>query len=404
MLVRSFTVENYRSFGRPTTVELRKINLLFGHNSSGKSTLVRVLPLIAESIREGGAPLHLSGEAGRSASWTDLICQVEPRRAVVKLGLRLQADDGSETPRALGELHYALRGDDENRSHFVERLTLTAPPGPGGEGRREEVLGDEPTPARRSSFRSLVPTAPHPGFEALIEALKTLPDQVVWVSGLRARPEREFRLSGYPDRRMAADGQDAAELVVLNEGTLRPKLQGYFNRLDQTLHVSPFSRGLYALELSPSKALGVKVNLVDTGEGHAQVLPVLVALARASVAKVGQLVALEQPELHLHTRAQLALADQLVETVHNNPSARLLVETHSEVLMSAVQLAVAEGRLSPDDVTIFWVGQRADGQGELIPVQLDELGRPTSTALMGMFDEPAKLGRQLLKARAGRRP
>lgn len=402
MLIRSFTVENYRSFGRPATLELRKINLLFGHNSSGKSTLVRVLPLIAESIREGGAPLHLSGEAGRSASWTDLICQVEPRRQVVKLGLSLQTDNDTDTLRTLGELNYALRGDDDNRSHFVERLTLTTPKGHEGGEQSSEIFGDIPSSPQRP-FRSLVPTAPVSGFEALIDALKALPDQVVWVSGLRARPEREFRLSGNPDRRMASDGRDAAELIGLNEKALLPRLQSYFNRLDQTLHVSQFGRGLYALELSPLRALGVKVNLIDTGEGHAQVLPVLVALARASAAQIGQLVALEQPELHLHTRAQLALADQIVETAHRNHRARLLVETHSEVLMTAVQLAVAEGRLSPADVTIFWVGQRADGQGELIPVQLDELGRPMSSALMGMFDEPAKLGRQLQKARAGRR-
>ena len=50
------------------------------------------------------------------------------------------------------------------------------------------------------------------------------------------------------------------------------------------------------------------VSIADVGFGVSQVLPVLVALI---VAKPGQLVYLEQPELHLHPRAQVALAQEL---------------------------------------------------------------------------------------------
>ena len=44
------------------------------------------------------------------------------------------------------------------------------------------------------------------------------------------------------------------------------------------------------------------VNIADVGFGVSQVLPVLVALIAA---EPGQLVYLEQPELHLHPRAKL---------------------------------------------------------------------------------------------------
>ena len=52
------------------------------------------------------------------------------------------------------------------------------------------------------------------------------------------------------------------------------------------------------------------VNIADVGFGVSQVLPVLVALI---VAEPGQLVYLEQPELHLHPRAQVALARVLAD-------------------------------------------------------------------------------------------
>jgi predicted ATPase len=76
MALSSFTVANYRSFLRPTTIELRPLTLLFGYNNSGKSALLRVLPLLADSVgTPRGAPLNLDSAAVRGASFRDLCSQ-----------------------------------------------------------------------------------------------------------------------------------------------------------------------------------------------------------------------------------------------------------------------------------------------------------------------------------------
>ena len=80
------------------------------------------------------------------------------------------------------------------------------------------------------------------------------------------------------------------------------------------------------------------VSIADVGFGVSQVLPVLVALI---VADPGQLVYLEQPELHLHPRAQVALAQVLADAAKRG--VRVVVETHSSLLLLAVQTLVAEG-------------------------------------------------------------
>ena len=62
-------VRNYRSFPGPQQVELRPLTLFYGGNSSGKSALVRLLPLLADSVgSEDGGPLNLSSPAARDAS------------------------------------------------------------------------------------------------------------------------------------------------------------------------------------------------------------------------------------------------------------------------------------------------------------------------------------------------
>ena len=91
------------------------------------------------------------------------------------------------------------------------------------------------------------------------------------------------------------------------------------------------------------------VNIVDVGIGVSQVLPVLVALIGA---EPGQLVYIEQPELHLHPSAQVELAHMLADAAQRG--VRIVAETHSALLLLRVQTLVAEGCLSPDLVKLHW--------------------------------------------------
>ena len=111
------------------------------------------------------------------------------------------------------------------------------------------------------------------------------------------------------------------------------------------------------------------VNITDVGLGVSQVLPVLVALI---VAEPGQLVYLEQPELHLHPRAQVALARVLADAAKRG--VRVVAETHSSLLLLGVQTLVAEGKLSPELVKLHWFTRREDGVTEVKSAEMDEVG------------------------------
>jgi len=72
-MLTAFTLENYRCFADPTTIELRPLTLLFGYNNSGKSALLRALALIAVSSRpDAGSPLVLKSEAARDCMFDEL--------------------------------------------------------------------------------------------------------------------------------------------------------------------------------------------------------------------------------------------------------------------------------------------------------------------------------------------
>ena len=111
------------------------------------------------------------------------------------------------------------------------------------------------------------------------------------------------------------------------------------------------------------------VSIADAGYGVSQVLPVLVALIGA---EPGQLVYIEQPELHLHPRAQVALAQVLADAAKRG--VRVVAETHSSLLLLGVQTLVVEGSLSPDLVKLHWFTRDENGETEVSSADLDKLG------------------------------
>lgn len=98
------------------------------------------------------------------------------------------------------------------------------------------------------------------------------------------------------------------------------------------------------------------VSVADVGFGVSQVLPVLVALR---VATPHHLVYVEEPESHLHPRAQLVLAAIIAESVARGT--RVIIETHSSLLLLGIQAALARGELDSGGVQLYWFTRTAKG-------------------------------------------
>jgi predicted ATP-dependent endonuclease of OLD family len=113
-------------------------------------------------------------------------------------------------------------------------------------------------------------------------------------------------------------------------------------------------------------------NLADVGYGLSQVLPVMVQiwaqtsprplsspLLRSPIVK---LLAIEQPELHLHPAYQAKIADALVQTAnivrklsHRPNASRLAIiaETHSQAIINRLGEIISKKEISPSDVAVY---------------------------------------------------
>jgi hypothetical protein len=123
---------------------------------------------------------------------------------------------------------------------------------------------------------------------------------------------------------------------------------------------------------------GLRLDPSDVGVGISQVLPIVVG----AVAPGGSVVAIEQPELHIHPAMQVALGDLFIEGVAKRGMS-FLIETHSEHLMLRLLRRIRETtegelppggvELRPDDVSVVYVQSGAKGV-EMLPLPIDETG------------------------------
>jgi energy-coupling factor transporter ATP-binding protein EcfA2 len=112
------------------------------------------------------------------------------------------------------------------------------------------------------------------------------------------------------------------------------------------------------------------LNLMDVGYGVSQILPLIVDAQRSGQ---NTTLLLQQPEVHLHPKAQAALGSMIKDWVSKRVKKTVVVETHSDYLVDRLRLEVKKRNLSVGDVRIFFL-EKKSGQTRLHALSVDEQG------------------------------
>ncbi len=410
--IKSMRLRNLRGFSDTGDLRFSDINLLFGKNSSGKTTLLRAPLLLKQLVSErslvGGVPF--SGPYVDFGSYPEAVYNAERSRDIflsfvidmegIRRGfsrsvmrelkdygpLRITAELHWNAPHGQAQFKY-IEVYSERRHQEVLKLHRLGP-----DRIRAELASGQSrvaTGTSELSFGSLLslPLDFDPEEEkafllgyvlpyAINNALVDATDRIMHIGPLRDMPERAYRID-----QLSTSGGSTEHVVgmLVSHSDAVPLVSTALRRLGIAKQVdvvqpAPGYAGVVLSDVSSSR----KDNLADVGFGASQVLPIIVRLA---LAPSGSLLLVEQPELHLHPEVQGELAEVMIDfAVRRNLS--LFIESHSENMLLRLRRVVANGAVPASAIKIF-----VTDQGKVSQAEIDDRGRIDMSAFPPDFFE-----------------
>ncbi len=412
MELRSLTLERYKGYAERVTLDLAPLTILVGPNDSGKSALAQAIQLLAGGLApaddEAREPLPLaSGGIRHGKTFEDLVTG-RSAHGWIGVGSVFAPAAGREISLDATVQNVVAPGQPAERQISkwrlssaegevaVERLSL-AEGAEYGVSLSRMPLSGETSDIQPIVWRGLLPAEPNAVAASLAEPVELL---WKWARGVRhLRCPRTLVPSPFrTEQAPAYFGFHGSGGVGFNQGPFNtvhrsaPALGPYGRDAPLALasddHLLDSVRGWYrsafgvSLDLrvhGPHRDLVVRqsngaadVLLEQSGAGLSQVLPVAVAVLTAPNAGPGVEI-IEHPEAELHPAAHAHVAELLLANLPG-PARPVIVETHSEMLLLRARRWIAERRLTPDQVLVYWVSREPDRGSTLQKIRITEHG------------------------------
>jgi predicted ATPase len=380
------SLRNFKSFDETgVTIKFGKITVFVGPNGTGKSSILQALLLLKQSRAQ--TTLQLDGPYVSLGSFRELTYQHDIQRPIT-MCLSANYQDFMEftntgsmdtaiptsgtytycadfAPGAINNVDAILAGSDKIiRTTWPPRSMQPYP---------NEVdfqvyiktfrLSTQPHIARAlylSNYQHQggpFSEAPQQALEELLATLDNLLQRTSVVPAIRGFSTRLQEVKSYgaalpddipfpPDPR---DQQTLIANIIASEPELADRVSQRIAMVlstEQRQLLGPLAEGKIAAQMS---GRGRRINLVNEAYGLNQLV---ILLLWVSMVRDSSVVGIEEPEIHLHPRAQARLCDVFVDLAKNEQK-QLILTTHSEHIVMGLLTAVARGELSPEHLAVY---------------------------------------------------
>ena len=409
------TLENFRCFGGQRSVGLAPLTLLVGENSTGKSSFLAMLRILAE-LESGSATPEFKREPFDLGSFDEVAhFHASSGLRAAEFSLGFEDVSNARRPNMLGTFTFRKRGSmpslakrhtrDGRGAWILEQIesngtyTVRAGTQNGTWKVQSDVLLVDEIPSSevlvyvlRRGFEGEF--QPCDGSAALeeddIRRLNSMPP-AAWFhlpgilphagAPLRAKPHRTYD----PDR---ADPDPEGRYVPFYLAQLARSGSSEWGHLK--LQIEEFGRNAQLFDEIRIRELGTNEsdpfqiqvrkesgldtspfrNLVDVGYGISQVLPLAVEMLRP---QAPWRFLLQQPEIHLHPMAQAALGTLFCHVAADDH--QIIVETHSDNLINRIRMDIRDKAtmLRPKDVLILYF-EHQEQEVLIHEITIDEQG------------------------------
>ena len=411
MKITQFTMEEVRCFSERQKLDIRPLTFLVGENSTGKTTALACFHVLANYLRHG--EVDFNAHPYSMGTFKDTVRNSRKKEKAFKLGIAYEHADEAvelavefvqkkggiepavnsvsvkfvdgeivfEIEDLLGHRPYLTAFDEKrNRYRIVSGPDISLDLGldfflRSLEGPAEgEIALKKYLKAREKSTSTLY--EPWPIWRN-VAVFSTAP--------IRSKPKRTYD----PTREFSdPEGSDVPMLLMRTEATqkrhwdaLKEQLVkfGESSGLFQNIEVKNLGRSLGAPFQLKFKVRGPSANIVDVGYGVSQILPILVHILNPEIPgrtphiyRETPCFLLQQPEVHLHPRAQAELSSLLVQLASTS-NRSFIVETHSDYMIDRARIDIRKGHIRHEDVSLIYF----EPKGNIVRVHnigFDEMG------------------------------
>lgn len=407
LIVRRLIVENFRSIAR-ADVELAPITVIYGPNSSGKSSLIYALLTLRNIVLKPMSEvseffdykfMNLGGfeeVVFRHSKQRTIRLEISVNPSAVfllesKWIVRLETGSDSLTiitPESKYKIKYKIADIIPKHLHYgirfrenigIFRIEI--------EDMRSELKvkfpysGNKVTRIEKDGLRLL-----WNGLATMIESSASgASDDAKAYAGILNSPVEALRRARFiPVRRGFSNftympvpvsplqiTENEVATILAGDRELEDAVSRFLEIIaDRQLRVRPqIGTTLFQLHILDRQA-GVAVELTNEGFGINQ----LVYLLAQALQREGQLIAIEEPEIDLHPCAVRRLARALVRILREYPQKQFLISTHSETFVVALLAQVAERLLRPDELACY-LAERVEGETRFTRQEVNEHGQ-----------------------------
>ena len=384
MSITRFTMEEVRCFSERQMLEIRPLTFLVGENSTGKTTALGCFHVLANYLRGDGVDFNLDPYS--MGTFKDIVRNSKKREKNFKLGFNskynnenieitvefvkkkagiepvvnsviMKLVDGKIIVRSEEAMGRELRLDSFDEQQNRYRIACDT------DRLNEYSVYFFFSPFRAESEREIIFKK---YFEEKIKKFEGSPWDifrnlsVFSTSPIRSRPKRTYD----PTREFDdPEGSDVPMYLMRVEATEKKNWEdlktqlvefGRNSGLFENIDVRNLGRSLGAPFQLQVKVRGPKANIVDVGYGVSQILPILVQVLSPNVSGHEMSFSLlQQPEVHLHPRAQAELSSLLAKLA-NQSNQSFVVETHSDYMIDRARIDIIRGNLRPEDVSLIY--------------------------------------------------
>lgn len=427
--VDSITIQGFKSVFEPQKIKIKPLTVISGSNSAGKSSFMQAILLLKQSIEStyDSGEIKINGDNVKFNDISKMLSKIDSQQAKT-FNVAFDIAEYNKPPQGFKptkKLIYNISckyGKQKNLGLTIQSVEVD-----DFSGRKPASLGlktlkiSERTLSRLKSINALGSfynlmsrkKAEAPSFtwysvprKCFLNVEMNLGDEIVpsginlcsvindfcagiiHLPGLRGNPERTYEkitmFEAFPGRFEKYTASVIFNWVNTGNQKNLKKLATYVSLLGLGGKIEVRDIDDANLEICVSKkppSISPKGNLTknedddslvsiaDVGFGVSQALPILVALI---VAERGQTIYIEQPEIHLHPRAQANLIAPLIEA--SNRGVKIIIETHSSILLRAIQTAVASDDVLPDNISLNWFSRDERGCTIVTQDEVDEYG------------------------------